>query len=502
MPVGAPIAGPVPAVRVAAGCVGVPRGAAPRPHSARSSQAVDGAARTAGSTAAARALRPAVGRRRCSSQIQCSQLPGSPWRPARPASWRSSRRDGLCWHRQHVQAAGGQCGGVGLDIGATAGHARGDGDPAGDAGLRDDGRLLRIVQRIEHLVFDAGLVAAGSTTAVGVGDAVGADQHRPALRLQCCHASGDGVEQHRSVAWRIGAAAGRGAGCAGAGGMRTTRAPYDRLQFRSGLEQRSADAAQAPVALEEALERGLGHGFGLRRRADALLERDHGVQAARPDPSRRHAAGHLVEQLDGAVAHHVVDVALVEHAARPAPSRWHRAGSVAGARARPGPRHSCCRRCSPWGVSSAARSIACTVKSCRASSWRASASACHRKARRAAWGAARDRISGTSASSSRMLSASSSKAMHRPRISGCAAAVRRQCGGDALGRSRRGQRLAIAQVVEGQVLGRGVDDRAGISRAPRRIVALRRPASTRADRVPQTPAPEAARRAAPGSHWR
>jgi hypothetical protein len=75
-------------------------------------------------------------------------------------------------------------------------------------------------------------------------------------------------------------------------------------------------------------------------------------------------------------------------------------------------------RCSPAVVSVALRSAGMTMKSRPSTSRRASASACHRNARRAACGAARERISGSSASSSSRLSASSSSARHSPRNNG------------------------------------------------------------------------------------
>ena len=147
------------------------------------------------------------------------------------------------------------------------------------------------------------------------------------------------------------------------------------------------------------------------------------------------------------------------------------------------------------------RSAAWTTKSRPSSSLRASASACHMKARRAPCGTLRDRISGTSASSSRMLSASSSSAMHRPRISGSARAAPAEFGGDPLEGMRRGHRLAVAQEIEGQVLGRRIDDGAAVDLAFGVVfVAARQGGDAQAEHLVERRR-AAARRAAPGSCW-
>ena len=72
----------------------------------------------------------------------------------------------------------------------------------------------------------------------------------------------------------------------------------DLRQLAAGFDQRAAEAGQAPVALEETLERDLCHGVGFGRRHQALLQRHRGVQAARPDAPGGDAAGDFVEQFD------------------------------------------------------------------------------------------------------------------------------------------------------------------------------------------------------------
>ena len=70
------------------------------------------------------------------------------------------------------------------DVGAAAGHVRGDRDGAFAAGLGDDLGLALVVLGVEHFVLDAALVEqAGKPLALF--DRDGADQHRPAAALRC-----------------------------------------------------------------------------------------------------------------------------------------------------------------------------------------------------------------------------------------------------------------------------------------------------------------------------
>ena len=210
---------------------------------------------------------------------------------------------------QHVQAAGCVGSGVELDVGAAPGHAGGHRDLPGAPGSGHDGGLVGVVQRIQHGVGDAARVQQGRQRQ-RVADAVAAHQHRPAGGAESRGAFDHGLEQRLGV---VEAARRQRAAPAGLVQRHAHHgSAVDGAQFGARFPQRAADAGQAPVALEEALEGGLCHGLGLGRRTQAFLQRHHGVQAARPDPPGRDSAGHLVEQLDGAVLHDVVHVSLVE----------------------------------------------------------------------------------------------------------------------------------------------------------------------------------------------
>ena len=70
------------------------------------------------------------------------------------------------------------------DVGAAAGHVRGDGHGALAAGLGDDLGLALVVLGVEHLVLDAALVEqAGEPLALL--DRHGADQHRAGPCARC-----------------------------------------------------------------------------------------------------------------------------------------------------------------------------------------------------------------------------------------------------------------------------------------------------------------------------
>ena len=144
------------------------------------------------------------------------ERPGSPWRPERPLSWLSMRRQFMALGGEHVEAAGGDRlflqalhvladrlllrvalgafrhvgkllgdAHVGiaaeLDVGAAAGHVGGDGDGAGLAGLRDDRRLALVMAGVEHLEILEAFLAQPLGELLGFFDRGGADQDRLAL---------------------------------------------------------------------------------------------------------------------------------------------------------------------------------------------------------------------------------------------------------------------------------------------------------------------------------
>ena len=68
------------------------------------------------------------------------------------------------------------------DVGAAAGHVRGDGDGAVPAGLGDDRRLAGVVLRVQHLVPHA-LLGEQPREVLALLDARRADEHRLALAV-------------------------------------------------------------------------------------------------------------------------------------------------------------------------------------------------------------------------------------------------------------------------------------------------------------------------------
>ena len=86
------------------------------------------------------------------------------------------------------------------DVGAAAGHVRGDGHGAHAARLRDDVRLALVVLRVQRLVLDAALVEQ-AREALGAFDGHGADEARLSRGMALGHVVGHGVELgvHRAV---------------------------------------------------------------------------------------------------------------------------------------------------------------------------------------------------------------------------------------------------------------------------------------------------------------
>src|SRR5918993_790113 len=164
--------------------------------------------------------------------------PGSPWRPERPRSWLSIRRDSwrsvpstaspprstTCWCSSATwrvlssmaarraafhSARGGSRRALALgpqrllgqvlhvaaehDVDAAPGHVGGHGDGAEPAGLGDDVRLTLVVLGVEDLGLDAPLLEQ-AVDPLRLLDGHGADQHRLALFVALGDLVGQGLE--------------------------------------------------------------------------------------------------------------------------------------------------------------------------------------------------------------------------------------------------------------------------------------------------------------------
>ena len=363
--------------------------------------------------------------------------------------------------RQHMQAARRAGARIEFDVGAAAGHAGGHRDLPGAAGGGDDGGLVGVVQGVEHGVPDTARVEQ-PRQGQRVADAVAAHQHRPAGSAELCRARRHGLEQRRrprEVPRRQGAAPARLVPRHAHHG-----AAVDGAQLGPRLPQRAADAAQAPVALEEALEGGLRDGLGFGRRAQAFLQGHHGVQATRPDPPRRHAAGHFVEQLDGAGLDEVVHVAAVEVQC----GQCQQHGLAPVARPQPGPAQSgglrgelllSLRAELRRAVGVLQREVLTRHQRSRQRQrlpQEGAAGRVRRRARQDQW-----HLGLVEQDAVGLVEQRPAQAAHQRRQRG--APAQRVCG--LLDVAAAGELLVVAQEVEGQVLGGGVDDITGVDGA-------------------------------------
>ena len=120
---------------------------------------------------------------RSSMERIASKLPGSPWRPQRPASCRSilpasCRSVRITCSPPELRDARPQ-----LDIRAAPGHVRRYGDGPVLAGLGHNRRLLAVVLRIEHLMAQTGFGEAPAQF-LGSGDGACPDKDRAAAAEQ------------------------------------------------------------------------------------------------------------------------------------------------------------------------------------------------------------------------------------------------------------------------------------------------------------------------------
>ena len=193
------------------------------------------------------------------------------------------------------------------DVGAAAGHVRGDGNGAHAAGLRDDVRLALVVLRVERLVLDAALVQEAREL-LGALDGHRADEAGLALGVARGHVVGHGVELrlHRAVDEVV---------------LVLSR---DGAVRRDGHDGQLVDLAELGILGHG----GAGHAGELLVEAEVILQRDGGerlvllahehlflglhrlVQALRPAAALHDAAGELVDDLHLAVHHDVVHVAV------------------------------------------------------------------------------------------------------------------------------------------------------------------------------------------------
>src|SRR5688500_18841747 len=86
----------------------------------------------------------------------------------------------------------------------------------------------------------------------------------------------------------------------------------DRLQLAARFGQRSTHAGKRQVTLKESLIRDLRERRGVAGAFALFLELDQAVQSVRPHASGRDAPRRFVDDLDPALAHEVMPVALVE----------------------------------------------------------------------------------------------------------------------------------------------------------------------------------------------
>ena len=210
---------------------------------------------------------------------------------------------------QHVQAA--QLGDAGpeFDVGAAAGHVRGDGHRALLAGAGHDLGLLLVVLGVEHRVHDALLLEQPAEHLAGL-HRDGAHEDRPALGVQLPHLLEHGIELLAPglVDGVVGVLADVG----------PVRGDGQHAQLVDVVELlglglgRAGHARQLGVEAEVVLDGDRGQRLGLALDLHVLLGLDGLVQALAPATTGHQAAGVLVDDDDLVVLHHVLHVALVE----------------------------------------------------------------------------------------------------------------------------------------------------------------------------------------------
>ena len=198
------------------------------------------------------------------------------------------------------------------DVGAAAGHVRGDRHGAGTARLGHDARLLLVELGVEDLVLDAALLHERRED-LGFLDRDRADEDRsPGLRhlldlvdqgvelapLVAVDEVGPVLPDHRPV--------GRDGGHVEL---------VDLVELLGLGHRRAGHAGQLVVEPEVVLERDRREGHALALDAQPLLGFDRLVQALAPAAAGHLAPGELVDDDDLAFLDDVVPVALVERVA-------------------------------------------------------------------------------------------------------------------------------------------------------------------------------------------
>ncbi len=253
---------------------------------------------------------PANRRTRSSSaERKKRDSPGSPWRPAAAAQLVVDAPRLVALGAEDVQAAELAHAVAELDVDAAAGHVRRDRDGADLAGVLDDLGLALVLLGVQHVVRDAAPLEQARQV-LGDLDRDRADEHRLALLV----ALGDVVDDRLEllVARLVDEV--------------VLVHAHHRLVRRDRHDAELVDL----VELVRLGQRGAGHAGELLVQAEVVLDRDRRdrdvlgldlhallrldglVQALRPAPALHDAAGELVDDLDLAVEHDVLDVALVQ----------------------------------------------------------------------------------------------------------------------------------------------------------------------------------------------
>ena len=240
---------------------------------------------------------------RPSARARAASPAGAARTPRRPPASTPSRAS--CWRGQVLGVA------AELDVDAAAGHVGGDRDRARLAGLGDDlglaGGVLGL--GVQDRVRDAAL---GQALAEQLGDLDRdrADEHRLAVLVAGRDLSDDRaplallglvdlivavVADHRHVGRDL-----------------HDRQLVDLHELGRLGQRRAGHAGELVVEAEVVLVGDRGERLVLLLDRHALLGLDRLVQPLRPAPALEDAPGELVDDLDLAVDHRVVDVALVQ----------------------------------------------------------------------------------------------------------------------------------------------------------------------------------------------
>ena len=196
------------------------------------------------------------------------------------------------------------------DVGAPAGHVRGDGDGAKRPGARDQTRFHRIVLRVQNLARHAG-VAKPRREAFRLFDGERPDEHGPSGRMGALdlfdHGPLFGVPMgeddvrvidadHRAVSRHD-----------------DHVEPVQVTQFQRGGLGRAGHAAQTLITLHEMLQRNRAQDPPVGLPLDAFLRLERRLQTIGPVTIGDDPARELVDDPDAALAHDVVDVSPQEH---------------------------------------------------------------------------------------------------------------------------------------------------------------------------------------------